>query len=241
MTFPAPLLCLDTVTERMQLGLYVPDSANGSPWPFEYRQTQESHRYHSAILIPQLVDGLTQAGVNPKDLGGLAVNTGPGSFTGVRTGLVTARIMGQFLRCPLFGFNAFELLAPVDAGPGPFAIFLDALRGNAYHAILRWGDTGPDYRVVPSLVPLAETLTQSAAPLSATQTILASPSLIEPIQQALPDAIVASAAEGFSPYQMAALINRYPARFQVSWSELGPVYLQAPNITMRKPRPGRLS
>lgn len=213
------LLHLDTTTSRLHLAI----SRNGQILT-EIDQPCASHRYHSAVIVPAIQDMLRQNGIKPGDLTALAVNLGPGSFTGVRTGIITARTMAQFLHIPVYGFNAFELLATqVD---NPVAIYLDALRNRTYHATLSLGHDAPVYRQEPTL-----RLIDPEQPPSHNEALLVSPTLA-PLFKA---SVASLIPETFSPVQpMLELIHRYGSTFQHPWDAVKPLYLQDPSITLKK-------
>jgi tRNA threonylcarbamoyladenosine biosynthesis protein TsaB len=91
---------------------------------------------------------LRQAGLEPEELDRLAVGTGPGSFTGVRIGLATARALGFALDLPAAGVSTLDALAAGAPGAVPV---IDAKRGEIF-ALLN-GDPGclkPDELDLPS-------------------------------------------------------------------------------------------
>lgn len=213
------ILHLDTTTNRLHLAL----SRNGETLS-ALCQPCESHRYHSAVIVPAIQDMLKQAGLTPQDLTTLAVNQGPGSFTGIRTGIITARTMAQFLRIPVYTFNIFELLA--TQSDNTVAIYLDALRNRAYHASLSLGPDGPIYRQEPTL-----RLLQPQQPPMHTEELLVSPSLAPLFKESA----VRLIPEDFSPTQpMLDLIHRYGERFKRNWEDVKPLYSQEPSITLKK-------
>jgi tRNA threonylcarbamoyladenosine biosynthesis protein TsaB len=65
----------------------------------------------SAQLVPQIADALQQRGFSKADLGGFAVVSGPGSFTGLRVGLAAIKALGEALRKPIAPVSLLELLA----------------------------------------------------------------------------------------------------------------------------------
>jgi tRNA threonylcarbamoyladenosine biosynthesis protein TsaB len=96
-------------------------------------------------LMPA-VDGLLSAhGLRPSDLGAIAVDLGPGSFTGIRVGVATAKALATALSVPLVGVTSLEALA-VAAGPAPSVLLTlrDARAGEAYFALWQPRADGPD-------------------------------------------------------------------------------------------------
>jgi tRNA threonylcarbamoyladenosine biosynthesis protein TsaB len=93
---------------------------------------------HSERLLPLIAALLNDVGLTPSDLDAVAVATGPGSFTGVRIGLATAKALGQALNIPLVGVPTLEALAAqVPYFPGLVSPILDARRQQVYNAVFR--------------------------------------------------------------------------------------------------------
>ncbi len=217
-------LFLDTTTSTLMLAL-----GNSQGLLAAQSIPCDSHRYHSALMIPAIEELLDTHGYNVSDLKALAVNTGPGSFTGIRTGIITARTMAQFMHLPVHAFNTFELLA-VDYDY-PVAIYLDALRGRAYHATLCWGEEGPQYwRQPPRLVSLHDEIPNP--PMQAR--LLVSAGLTPFFPWAKPGLID---ADFFTPLAMMKLMDRFGSQFIKPWTDLLPLYLQSPSITLKKTPP----
>jgi len=89
-------------------------------------------RTSRAVTLLEDVDALLrQAGARPSDLGGLAVGTGPGSFTGVRIGLATARGLALALDFGVAGVSTLDALAA--GAPGGLPV-IDARRREIFVA-----------------------------------------------------------------------------------------------------------
>src|SRR5919201_2317208 len=87
-------------------------------------------RVSRAVTLLQDVDQLVEsAGVRPDDLDALAIGIGPGSFTGVRIGLATARGLALALDLPVAGVSTLEALAAGIAGALPV---IDARRREVF-------------------------------------------------------------------------------------------------------------
>lgn len=72
---------------------------------------QETPSMQAELLIPSIARMLEKNKMKLEDLSLLACDVGPGSFTGVRVGLSTARAMAQGLSLPLVGVNSLEAMA----------------------------------------------------------------------------------------------------------------------------------
>ena len=76
---------------------------------------------HGELLAPGIDRVLTEAGARPTDITRIAVGVGPGPFTGLRVGIVTARIMGYALQVPVDGVCTLDVVAAAVRSDGrPF-------------------------------------------------------------------------------------------------------------------------
>ena len=94
----------------------------------EHQQTMA--RGQAEQLIGTLQNVLDEAGKKLKDIQAIIVNVGPGSFTGVRIGLATARALGLALQIPVWGVTAFETYA--YGVKEPTAVVLESLRDEVF-------------------------------------------------------------------------------------------------------------
>ena len=83
----------------------------------------------AATLLADVDALLRQAGAHPRDLGGLALGTGPGSFTGIRIGLAAARGLALALGVPAAGVSTLDALAAGAPGATPL---IDAKRREVF-------------------------------------------------------------------------------------------------------------
>jgi tRNA threonylcarbamoyladenosine biosynthesis protein TsaB len=91
-------------------------------------------RRHSELLTPMIAKVMADAGVARGDLGAVAVGVGPGPYTGLRVGVVTARVLGSVLGLPVHGVCSLDVIA-ASVGPGrEFLVATDARRREVYWA-----------------------------------------------------------------------------------------------------------
>lgn len=89
-----------------------------------------AERASKAVRILAAVDELlAEAGVSPDDLDAIAVGTGPGSYTGLRMGLITARVLSLTLGIPVAGVSTLDALAHGTPGAVPV---VDARRREVF-------------------------------------------------------------------------------------------------------------
>ncbi len=218
-------LLLDTTREHLMFALY-----DGKEQIFSFEETGDSHKYHSSILIPKIQDALLQHNLTPQNLGGLAVNWGPGSFTGIRTGLTVARLMGQFLPLKTYGFDTFSLIAGSNAFLNqPITIFLNAFRQQHYYAVLKV-DEAAQITWLES-----PTVQNNATPLAThTEIVISEASLNEKIDFGEAQTAFLEELKLFTPQVMSYFLEKRADDFEHPWQEICPMYLQLPQITVAK-------
>jgi tRNA threonylcarbamoyladenosine biosynthesis protein TsaB len=101
----ALILALDTSTEMASIALYRPIDGVIA------EQTWLSGREQTTQLLPTLEKLMALVGASTNDIGGIAVATGPGSFSGVRIGLSNAKSMAYALQVPVWGVPTLDALA----------------------------------------------------------------------------------------------------------------------------------
>jgi tRNA threonylcarbamoyladenosine biosynthesis protein TsaB len=68
-------------------------------------------RRHGELLAPMIAKVLADAGVSRTDLSAVAVGVGPGPYTGLRVGVVTARVLGAVLGIGVHGVCSLDVIA----------------------------------------------------------------------------------------------------------------------------------
>jgi tRNA threonylcarbamoyladenosine biosynthesis protein TsaB len=121
-------------------------------------------RAHSRLLQPSIVHVLQASGISAKELTMIGVGVGPGSYTGVRMAVSTAKAMADALQIPLVPIPTLAALAetamPAHVSFGVVLTLLFARRGRAFGAI--YEKRGHTWRVVTDLAaqPIDDWITQ---------------------------------------------------------------------------------
>jgi tRNA threonylcarbamoyladenosine biosynthesis protein TsaB len=125
------LLAFDTATPLVTVALHDGDDVL-------VEHTSEHRMKHGEQLAPLIDQTMADAGIVRQDLTAIAVGVGPGPFTGLRVGLVTARTLGFVLDIPVYGVCSLDVLAleAVDTGAvtRDFVVTTDARRREVYLA-----------------------------------------------------------------------------------------------------------
>lgn len=201
------ILVIDTATRRPVVALA---DADGQVLA---ERTWESKHRHGEELLARLDEAIAEAGAQRRDLTRVVVGTGPGSFTGLRIGLATAKTIAYALSIPIVGVSSTRALAlaAATANPALSEVTVALPAGAADRYVHRFDVTGglPVENGQPELVATAATSDEidgegiigmaaalarlGAAALSAGD--VADPQTLVPAYVALPRGIAAAAAE----------------------------------------------
>jgi tRNA threonylcarbamoyladenosine biosynthesis protein TsaB len=121
------------------------------------------------VLAPAIRDVLRQVGWRPADVQLVAVTAGPGSFTGLRLGVTTAKTFAYAAGCEVLGVNTLEVIAS-QAPPecSPLEVVLDAQRQQLFAGTLARSPSGQLTWLSPTrIVDIEEWLAQWLAERSA--------------------------------------------------------------------------
>lgn len=96
------------------------------------RATEVDARRHGELVAPLVQRVLVDAGASPRDLTDLAVGVGPGPFTGLRIGLVTARTLASVTGARLVGVCSHDVIAVDHTTMTAFVVATDARRKEVH-------------------------------------------------------------------------------------------------------------
>ena len=140
----AYVLAFDTANEVIALGLGRLDAAARSVTPVATLEV-EAHRASNTQLLPRVDALLANAGVERSQLACVCVGRGPGSFTGVRIAMATAKGVASALGAALVGVSSLDAVAwhAWDGGVrGNVAVVADAMRKEVYPVCYALNDAG---------------------------------------------------------------------------------------------------
>ncbi len=126
------VLAVDSATETLAVALRVDTRL--------YARVAHEGLRHAQALIPQIEQILAQASLAAADLDLVVAGTGPGSFTGLRIALATAKGLARGASCALVGVPTLDAIAwPRRVWPGLVVPVLDAKKERVYAALYREG------------------------------------------------------------------------------------------------------
>lgn len=125
------ILAIDTSTATMGIAL-VDDQKVYAEF------TTNLKKNHSVRLMPVVDQLFEEVGWQPRDIDLIAVAKGPGSYTGVRIGVTTAKTLSFTLEVPLIGVSTLEAMAyGSNSFSGVISPLIDARRGQAYTGLYK--------------------------------------------------------------------------------------------------------
>jgi tRNA threonylcarbamoyl adenosine modification protein YeaZ len=204
------VLALDTSTPAVTAGV-VRDGRELA------RHTDTDGRKHGELLMPGVQAACRTAGVTLRELDAVVVGAGPGPFTGLRVGMVTAAALGDALGVPVHGVCSLDAIAAAVVAPGKLTgnllVATDARRREVYWAAYEAEGlrlTGPTVESPAALaerlpglqlvaaagtmveqfgLPLREPATPTPAGLVAMADLDTVPGPLEPLYLRRPDAV----------------------------------------------------
>jgi tRNA threonylcarbamoyl adenosine modification protein YeaZ len=156
------ILALDTSTAAVTAGVLEVLDSEAEP-RVHAEQVHVNPRGHAELLAPAITGCLAAVGATPAELAAIVAGTGPGPYTGLRVGLVTAAVLAQALAIPAYGVGSLDAIALANPGPGELLVASDARRREVYWA--RYRAEG-DRTAGPGVAPPAEVPLGSAAAMA---------------------------------------------------------------------------
>lgn len=141
-----PFIAFDTATDHLAVGVGDLDR----PGELLGGVDMPAPRAANTVLLSTVERVLADIGLAPGDLAAVACGRGPGSFTGVRIGVATAKGLAHGASIPLAGFGTLDAVAwrvwrSEALGEGDLlGVLGDAMRGEVYPALFAVSDAGPE-------------------------------------------------------------------------------------------------
>ena len=137
----AYIVAFDTANEVVAVG--VGRVAGASVEPVACREIP-AHRASNTILLNEVDATLAEAGASKGDVAAVVCGRGPGSFTGVRICMATAKGAASALEVPLYGVSTLDAVAWrawVEGVRGRVLVAADAMRKEVYPALFEISDS----------------------------------------------------------------------------------------------------
>lgn len=187
--------------------------------------------YHSAFLIPTIVELLQKNNLQIKDLDYIATNLGPGSFTGIRACLVVARTLCQQYDIKALGVSSLEILSQINNTDKKSLIMLDARKEMAYVEIIDNNGIilqSPCARLVKDIVEDIK---------NGDYFVIAD----NKMSQMLNENNIAHVDYSLKAYDLGKFLNEFTQKFvennkgyDYNWAKLKPLYIQPPPVSTPK-------
>lgn len=143
-------LVIDTSGERLLVILRSGDAIHT-------QYLQNCLTKHSLTLLPEVENALKNANASLDELDFIGAVTGPGSFTGIRIGVATAKALCMSLNKPALGLTTFDVLSYADKESEKILCLVDAKHGNYYAQAFINGE-----KTLPKFLSLSEILSDYA-------------------------------------------------------------------------------
>jgi tRNA threonylcarbamoyl adenosine modification protein YeaZ len=125
------VLALDTATPAVTAGVV---ELTDDTVLLRAARVEHDARKHAELLMPAVQAVCGDAATTLRGIDAIVVGAGPGPFTGLRVGMVTAAALGDALGIPVHGVCSLDAIAVDAAGEGPLLVVTDARRREVYWA-----------------------------------------------------------------------------------------------------------
>lgn len=122
------VLAIESATSCVGCAIGTPDGVIASTYSARGRR-------HAESLAPQIEFVAGQSGVALGELEHIAVDVGPGLYTGLRVGITTARAMAHTLGITMVPVTSLDAIAHANRAGGEMIVAIDARRGEVFHAV----------------------------------------------------------------------------------------------------------
>jgi tRNA threonylcarbamoyladenosine biosynthesis protein TsaB len=217
------ILGVETATEQISVAL---GGHEGVIARFEVARG----RRHAEILTPAIDFVCTQADIGLDEIGLVAVDVGPGLFTGMRVGLAAAKALALALRLPMIGISSLDLLAfPHRRSDRVIVPVVDARKGEVFYAMYRQVPGGLQQVVEPAVGPIDELVGDL---LARSQDVLCLGDGAHRYRSAILDGFHCEIADDRYPSAAPLVQLAHAKALREEWvspAEIAPVYLRAPD------------
>ncbi len=199
-------------------------------------------RRHAEILVPAIEFVCRQADMDLSEIGVIAVDVGPGLFTGMRVGLAAAKALAQALRIPMIGITSLDLLAfPCRHTDRVIVPVIDARKGEVFWSMYRQVPGGVQQVSAPTVGPIDELISDL---LARSQDVLCVGDGAERYREQIVDGYRCEISAPAHPSPGALVQLAHARALREEWvrpNDIVPVYLRLPdaqiNWAKREGRP----
>ncbi|NLF83080.1 MAG: tRNA (adenosine(37)-N6)-threonylcarbamoyltransferase complex dimerization subunit type 1 TsaB, partial [Candidatus Gastranaerophilales bacterium] len=195
------------------------------------RVANTAQSYNSAFLASTVAEILRKNNLKMQDIDVIGANIGPGSFTGLRAGITTARVIAQQLGIPAVGIPSFQIYSHLNETLKNTFCIMDARRGMAYCGIYNKDNE-------PILAPCLMDYENALEKAQGEDFFNISDNRMAARLQEMglsPVKFQESEADfgGFLVQEAVKSLQNAP-KDTYTWAKLKPLYIQTPSITMPK-------
>lgn len=214
------LLTIDSTLNRLYLSI-------GDANFFESKIIEsDQKKYHSAYIASGVVELLKNHNLEVKNLDAVAVNIGPGSFTGIRVGMTFARVVAQAHNLKTVGISSLEVLSVLNKSKKPALVLMDARKGKAYAGIFGSEQLEPCALELENALEFAQSDQYCViADKNMTKLLLENDIMALNYEESKEDL-------GKCLFDLAQ--TKLKTKDDFNWAKLKPLYIQPPPISMPK-------